>query len=324
MITKQLILDKLGAGAEELIYKEYFRISGQIRPGVYHKNPVSACHSNTLKFFVDNRGGLRFMDFSPNRSDFRGDVIDAVMLMTNLDYQSALLDIDSTFKLGLALYKDYVPEDRKVEEYTPYEVLETEIEVVKQNLTGYDKIYFEDYHIDLAQLPKFNVSSCKAAFVNGELWNTSSKHRPLFVYEIAGKYKVYSPLSRKKRKWRTNITKDLIAGYNSLPLEGHSLIIGSSVKDCLVFATHGYNTISYQGEGVIPESIEELIKRFDTIYVWLDCDAAGITATNKWKELHPNIIPVYWQSSEKDISDYSKAFGYSRTSQLLTTYVKRR
>jgi hypothetical protein len=318
MLTTDAILEKLGYGAEEQIYFEYTGISAQ--PKKYYKNPFTASNDKTFKIYVNNKGRLVFKDFSASRNEYYGDCFTAAMFATGLSFNDTLKDIDAKFKLGLAENIKYVPVIRNTEPYKPLDSnLHAEINYTVRPMQQYDKTYWNEYYIfpDIVEL--YNVKSCTASSLNGNLWLTGCQHLPLFVYEYPEGCKLYSPKNKRIKKWLCNVNKNTIDSINTLPDKIDKLIITSSKKDGLVLATHGYWQVSFLSESVIPDNLPLLLTKCNEVYCLYDNDHAGKEGTAKLCDLYPMIKPVYWGANEKDISDYSKMHKFNKTKELLNS-----
>jgi hypothetical protein len=143
---------------------------------------------------------------------------------------------------------------------------------------------------------------------------------PVFVYEYGASCKIYSP-KNKKKKWISNVTKETIDNVELLPDEIDKLVIASGKKDGLIFATHGYHQISFISETVIPECLPLILARCKEVYCWYDNDEPGKAATKKLTEIYPMIKPVYWDASQKDVTDYSEMNGFAKTKNLLHSHL---
>jgi len=317
-MDKSTILSRI---TEQQIYQHYLMVDAE--PNKYYQNIVAGGNSKTLKFFTNKDGELLFKDFSPQRENFKGDIIQAVLLTRpNVSgYKEAINTIMTDFKLGFNTLKDIVPIQKRNIFYEAKKP--SDIKVITQPFTGYDYNYWGQYFIDLSLLPKYHVYSLKASFLNNNLWLTSIPHRPLFGYKHGDLWKVYCPLRKDMKKWCGNWNKNCIGGLDNIDYNCNYLIITSSIKDGLILSTHGYNQISLPSENTIPTILEEVISKFQVVFAFLDFDEAG----HKWNEViqnsFNNVIAVnYKDELVKDISDYSKTYGYTKTKELLSNLFK--
>jgi len=318
MLTSDAILDKLGYGAEEQIYFEYTGLN--VQPKKYYKNPFTASNEKTFKVYVNNKGKLVFKDFSASRSQYYGDCFTAAMFVTGLSFYEVLKDIDSRFKLGLSENVDYVPIIRNSEPYKPVEQDDNaDISYHTRDMQNYDKEYWNSFYIYSGIVELYNVKSCAISFINNNIWLTGCNHLPLFVYEYQHGCKLYSPKHKRSKKWLCNVNKNTIDSIETLPNKIDKLVITSSKKDGLILATHGYWQVSFLSESVIPDTLALLLTRCDEVYCLYDNDDAGRKGTNKLCSLYPMIKPIYWESNQKDISDYSKINKYNKTRNLLNS-----
>ncbi len=197
----------------------------------------------------------------------------------------------------------------------------TTIQIKTRNWNaGVDKIYWSQYQISCEILNEYNVIPISHLWLNGTLIKVPN-NKPSYAYYLGkGKYKILSPYSDDGHKWVSNVDKSYFQGYDQLPWVGETLIITKSLKDVMVLASFGIPAIAPQNENteITVEFMGGLRKRFKNIVIFYDNDEAGITGSNKLVNEHslPSIkVPL--DSGEKDISDYSKAYGKENTSLLL-------
>ena len=198
------------------------------------------------------------------------------------------------------------------------------ITIQPQAFTKTDVDYWGQYGIEIADLVKFDVSSCRYVWLNGDLIRQYSTNNPVYAYEFTGygykHYKVYCPLADRKRKWLFSGTSEDIEGYNCLPLLAPYVVITKSLKDVIVLYKYGVPAISLQGEGNKLEIslVDKLKKRFENIITFYDNDTAGIKGSKKIEAEYGIpylLIPDKYNC--KDISDFRLQYGDSATRDLL-------
>jgi hypothetical protein len=318
MITKQFILDKV---SEKDIYRQYLQVDAE--PNRYYENKIAGSTNKTLKFYLSPSGELLFKDFSPNRQNFKGDVVSSAMVTKNLNYRQALYDVAATNKLIINNIKDVSCVSKMKRDFLYQKPKPIKLDVMTQPFTPYDYNYWSQYYIDLALLEKQNIYSLKAVFKDNKLWISSTPHRPLFGYKCNDQWKIYSPLRNDYKKWGGNWNKNCIGNLENIDYTKPYLIITSSMKDGLVLSTHGYNQISLPSENTFPYKLEYICSKFANVYAFLDFDEAGHTWNNELSKKYQNIIPINYSNKHvKDISDYSKLFGYEQTNELLFHLLK--
>jgi hypothetical protein len=190
--------------------------------------------------------------------------------------------------------------------------------------TKTDVDYWGGYGIEIADLVKFSVKSCKYVWLNGDLIRQYSTNNPVYAYEFTGygykHYKVYCPLADRKKKWLFSGTSEDIEGYELLPLLAPYVVITKSLKDVIVLYKYGVPAISLQGEGNKLEIslLDKLKRRFENIITFYDNDDAGIKGANKiQKDYNIPYILIPSEYKCKDISDFRLEYGDSATRDLL-------
>lgn len=121
-------------------------------------------------------------------------------------------------------------------------------------------------------------------------------------------YKIYQPKTLDKKFIKVN---DYIQG--SEQLNNHKyLVITSSLKDIMSLKSLklSIDVIAPDSENSIikREQMKQYLKSYKKVITLFDYDAAGIKASNNYKELYPEVLNTVLPMS-KDISDSIKNFG---------------
>lgn len=182
-----------------------------------------------------------------------------------------------------------------------------------------DKDFWSPYYITKEQLIQDKVIPLKAY----NLYSTKSRISSFVLREIAYCYsdfpinkKIYFPKRKKNQGPRFISTTDQndIGGINTLPVIGDKLVITKSYKDWRVLKNNNIDSVWFQGEGLIPETLPQLLKRFDETIIWFDNDKEGIKYSQELFELCVSLelstireirVPVI-KPSIKDPSDFIK------------------
>jgi hypothetical protein len=202
------------------------------------------------------------------------------------------------------------------------------ITIRKQPFTKIDIDYWKQYSVNIEDLVKFNVFSCKQVFLDDKLVKYYTNNNPIYAYEFSEfdriSYKIYSPLADKKFKWLFNGSKENIEGYDMLSNLDTTLIITKSLKDVIVLYKLGYNAISLQGEAnrLEYEFYNKLTKRFVNIISFYDTDEAGKRGADKLnKDFKIPSIFIPDEYDIKDISDFIKERGYQEAKEVIDKLV---
>lgn len=103
--------------------------------------------------------------------------------------------------------------------------------------------------------------------------------------------------------------------------KSESLVITKSMKDVMCLYQYGITAIAPCSENIfVTESQYQKLKtKYKYIYLFYDNDEPGIKAAIKIKKQHPDIKILYLprHGGDKDISDYRKAHGDRKTSELI-------
>ena len=134
-------------------------------------------------------------------------------------------------------------------------------------------------------------------------------------------FKIYSPnplyqIFGNKSFWMNKIEGSFFClGLEDI-IEGRPVIFTEGEKDFLVLKSLGFNAITFGGvSSISKKNIKEVKKRLEgknitSYYSLFDNDSAGLDASKKGPEL--GFTPLFLPSKleGKDISDYTKAFGF--------------
>lgn len=186
--------------------------------------------------------------------------------------------------------------------------------------------YFDDYCITDKKLLKFyNVKPTSHYWISSrkssELflaynWEDNI-YDPCYTYDhLNGLYKCLRPYCENKifDKWKSNVPRDTLSGWEQLDNNADTLIVTKSLKDCIAWRLFGFNAVAPQSESIfMSDNTFELLKyRFKEIIINYDNDKAGLYTMESVKEDF-NIQRFIFHSN-KDISDslYYKGFEYTK------------
>lgn len=317
-LTSEWILTKI---RQEDIYERYLEITPSI--GKKYTNPLRDDSKPDCSFHWYN-GLLWFTDF-PKNKQYTCFIV--VMEKYGLTWYQALEKIVRDMISNTSRYEA----SYRLHASAPKQKEEKDIQVTIQKFTKTDLSYLKKFHITLATLKKYRVFSVQHYWINGALKYTYSAYNPCIGYYFGnGKWKLYFYQSKE---WRfiTNVSGDMLQGFDQLPLFGDRLIITKSQKDIMVFSEMGYDSVAPHTEAV-PNNISSLSwyqllrnlqKRFPKIYLNFDNDATGIESTNRLLEAFPDLNSLLLPETTgcKDISDHAKDYGLEQTKQLLNTLI---
>lgn len=284
------------------------------------------------EFYDDSNPGCRIYKSGNNRLRYKdfgtGDnygVIEYIQKKYNCTFAECLNIIANDFKLqhGQLL----INRQQKIIQLDETITIrpKTRIDIISQPFTITDFNYWNQYEIPLTLLEEYNVFSCKfVALIKGDkITNfTYSNSNPIYAYRFVNNgeysYKIYFPYAEKKYKWLFNGgSAEDIEGYDQLSLNGSTLILTKSLKDCISYRLLGYDAISLQGETNKLDSsfVAKLLKRFDNIIVNYDNDNEGIRGSKRLEVQYG--FKHFFIDEAKDLSDYIKQFGLTNAKQQI-------
>lgn len=191
------------------------------------------------------------------------------------------------------------------------------------------EFWYNKYGITCKMLKRCRVYPIEYYFLN-DYCVKAAKLAYAFVEEKDGKItvKLYQPES--EHKWISNNDASVWELWTQLPKKGKKLVIASSRKDAMVikslFDESEVTACALQGEKFLPKEqvIEELLNRFDEVYVLYDNDYTkstnwGRVAGERLCERHPELKQIEINESylKKDPSDFREEYGEEETLKLL-------
>jgi hypothetical protein len=323
-VTKEFILTKI---SEEEIFCYYLGIKEISKKLICSR--LRTDNRPTCGFYRNGKGDLYLHDFATG--EFYS-CFSLVMAMFNVDFYSALKIIANDFNLKSY---DNLPRTagtvvKNVKRYEDSGM--SKIQIQMQDFTPAEKEWWMQYGITEKTLKRFKVFSCRAVFLNDNLFSLIKYPDMAFGY-YGGKmdgnelWRIYYPRNKEKGiRFLTNWPAKKLQGFEMLPKKGNLLVITKSMKDCMCLYEFGIPAIAPNSENLfVSDSVLEQLKaRFKHIVVIYDNDAAGIANMWKIKKAHPELIYTWIPRKYgiKDISDFYKYKGRGETLNLITQFVK--
>jgi len=260
-----------------------------------------------------------FNDFA---EDAQYDCFGAIMEKFQVSFRESLAIVNRDFGLELDSARA-VPEVFKEQPKLKKRPRKT-IQIEVKKWTEDELEYWEQQGVTKDQLIKYNVYSVEKVLKDGIIHWESTPENPIFGYVIADNegneaIKCYRPLDREA-KWISSTTTKHINGFNQLPFLGDLVVITKSMKDVMVLDNFGYTSIAPQGENnkLTGPQWESLKHTFKRIVIFYDNDISGMKAAQKAAdELNCDYVYIPHDYMVKDISDFHKMYGPSKTKQLL-------
>lgn len=296
---KEKVLD---INDEYAIYSYYM---GNFKVGRLYNSPLRKDKNPSFAIFRGRQGNLLFKDHGTGDC---GNVLQFIRLITgHNDSASIKKELDKIMHTTNHTV-------RKITTSVTDAETETEIGIVRQSFTEYDKQYWKQFHISMSTLKNYDVFSIKYYLCNGIVKGVYRWDNPMFAYKVNEGFKVYRPLGNKYTKWRSNLSVNDIQGLKQLPKLGNELIITKSLKDVMVLREMGYNAVSPSSETTfIPDDIlEDLKSRFTKLYILYDRDTTGVKqARSYFKKYNIDAFFINKKFNAKDISDAVKLNGFT-------------
>lgn len=265
------------------IWRNYF--GSWDTKGTY-KNPLRPDRTPKCYFKIINNKIL-FIDWANN--PVHSDCISFVSQKYNLTNKEAITKINYDLKYTDRVKGNFSGEYKGVseaplssslrrEQYTQEVEEKINYSVIKKGFFGKEDLnYWKKFGITENTLKKYDVQAVKFVLRNGILNYSSSEYNPIFAYyQDNSVFKIYNPIGLPMQKWRT--IKAVLEGFPQLEYKTNVCFITSSLKDTMCLDTLGYDAFNLPSENsykILLPIIEDLFKKFDHVYVYLNNDDAG-------------------------------------------------
>lgn len=313
---------------EESIYSYYLGVN--INPNKLHKCCFHEDRTPSLGFY--NRDGVLY--YNCFGCGAHGNVFEFVKILFNLDYGQAIDKIKEDFNIEKRNRNSRGSNSNSTtllggafKLHSSCTSKRTEITPIFRNFRRLDFDYWNQYHIPLDLLIKYEVTPCESVYVKnkaGELYQFAihSNNNPIYHYNIDDSSKVYRPLNpTKKGKWLSNTNAFDIQGLKQLPKENDITFLTSSLKDVMFLNVLEYNSVASGGEGIlIPDKIMDYIFAVSKeVILFYNNDEAGIKYSkdhSKYYGVKSIMIP---EGLPKDPSDLGKQYGLEFSKNLINS-----
>lgn len=329
-----LTLEKIRDKIDDYQMFSYY-IGHDFKLGEAIKSPLREDNSPSWTVFKSREGNLLYKDFATGKS---GGIIEFVTKKFSLNFREALELIDRDFNLNLGGGNISLPKSDGFKSSINMSTVKNlprvfDLGIKIQEFTTRDLNYWGQFGISKECLKKYNVFSVRKLFINKRAVSTYTKEDPIYAYVFRKdnklSYKIYKPFS-KQYKWATNTDRSILQGWDQLEASGKELIITKSLKDVMVLNQMGYNCLSMQSEmsSIKDNVVDQLRKRFKTIYILQDFDHAGVCGSNKLRKTY-GFIPFFIQTFStrsnglKDISDYVQEKGFEDGKLLINNILNK-
>lgn len=285
-------------------------------------NPIRNEQNPSLGFYTRDGVKIYWKDFA---TEERGGIKDLLSKLWHCDYHKVLDRIasdfndDQTYNVGNQINPTHSSHISLNED--------VELKVKTRDWRSYDIKYWESYGISLEWLKFAEVYpvSHKIIVKNNKQYTFGvDKYAYAFVEHKENKVtlKLYQPFNKNGYKWCNKHDRSVISLWNKIPDKGSKLVICSSLKDALcLWANTGIPTLALQGEGysMSETARNQLIGRYDKIYIIFDNDDAGIkNGIRLASETGFTNIEIPQFEGGKDISDYYKTNGKEEFTRMFT------
>lgn len=271
-----------------------------------------------IVYYRDNK--VRYKDFG--NGNYKGDCIDLVCQLFNLNKHDAIIKIQEDFGL---LKSNPDQELKRVISSLPItkdvkQKKAPDIVVSTRSFNSDELSYWNDYYQDISDLKRENIYVPKKIWINKNPIDLKvSELTFCYYYPDNDKWKIYKPFASKEKKWFTNQAFDHIENIEKVKY-CPKVLIAKSKKDKLVLlkALNFTCLITTQAEDItcFNESSIEVLKTCKEVYTVYDNDLKGKTAswalTNNFSWKHCNVPDELLKDGISDFADWAKYQGIDK------------
>lgn len=279
-------------------------------------SPLRSDNHPSFSIYLDNGGHVRYKDHAD--SLVHGGLIDLLCEYWNCTFNQTLDKICQLFINN----NDITIKPKQIRTFTRKESNQlTKIQVKVRPWRDYDYEYWASYGISAKWLKYAEVYPISYKIITKRETTTGKDKRYIFptdkfaycyVERKEGnvQLKIYQPFNQNGFKWCSKMDASVIGLWTKIPEYGDRVVICSSLKDALCLSCQLHiPTLCLQGEGysMSDTAVNELKRRYHSVYICFDTDKAGIADSTKLadKTGFINIIPDLGE--QKDLSDYYKS-----------------
>ena len=259
-----------------------------------------------------NSGDIVFKCFN---SPEKGDCINFVMQMFNLDYLDALLKIAEDFGLKESSNTKYEQIIKELPKTTVIKQKKApDIVVSTRPFNSNELNYWNDYYQDISDLKRENIYVPKKIWINKNPIDLKvSELTFCYYYPENDKWKIYKPNASKEKKWFTNQAFDHVEDIEKVK-NCPKVLISKSKKDKLVLskALNFSCLVTTQAEDItcFNQNSITILNTCKEVYTVYDNDLKGKTAswalTNNFGWKHCNVPDELLKNGVSDFADWAK------------------
>lgn len=281
----------ISSGESSVNLEDIYRITTEAEIAAYYlgitnipcriNSPLRIDKNPSFGLFSPNGKRVTWIDFS---SGERGGIFDLLCKMWNVSFKEMVKKVYQDFK---GCKKSPIEIQTVEKQSTPSINIGSSnisLECKTREWRVHDIEYWKSYGISIDWLKYANVYpiSHKIIVKKGKRYVFGAdKYAYAYAEFKEGKttLKIYQPFNKQGFKWSNNHDKSVISLWTKVPISGDRICICSSLKDALcLWANTGIPTLAIQGEGYTMSNtaINELKKRYKSVYILLDNDEAGL------------------------------------------------
>jgi hypothetical protein len=321
MFSSRNFIDNVHDVPSSWIFENYLGLSQPLTGQSVRIHSLFNPHDKTPSMYLYYNGdteAYRYKCFSTGKG---GTAVDLMMNMWSVSFAEAAARILEDYT---AYRKSGKMCETRIVEHAKWKVSDYQTRM----WTKADAEFWSAYNISSDLLDLYNVRPLdrylmqKNEAQNSEEFIVAGKYIYGYFNKEGQLYKIYQPRNKKQKFIKIC---DYTQGEDQLEYNQPTLIIASSLKDCLTIRSMGL-----RAEVIAPDSentllseklIDELKQMYDYIVTIFDSDEAGVKAMKEYYNKYR--LPFCYLPLEKDISDIAKHHGIQKATMELVPVLHR-
>lgn len=308
------------------IYSYY--LNAELEINAKYSSPLREADDDPSFALYESRssGDILFKDHGNGLS---GDVFTFLRNYLGFNLKQVLEQINSDLELGLGSGETKAKAIPVVLKKTPMKKEKVDIRITKEAVETQEYL---DYWalLDISKETR-DTYYCRDTgivhFVSKSGTRTIAPKGVVISYEIPGYYKIYQPHS-PRFKFVNNYPYGYVEGAIQLRWNKPFAIITKSTKECMFFREHfDWDSVAGTSENtpISKPFMQKLFAAYPTIFIWLDNDAPGIRAQNRYIEEYPQLIPITMKKGlvAKDPTDLYFLYKKEQRQQEVLQYIEK-
>lgn len=265
------LLERVG---EEDIYRYY--LQSDFKLGKPFLSPFRRDTNPSFCINITKKGSFRHIDFGDVEK--KGNCVQFVEQLFNLNYGEALLKIDKDLGLGIFHIGSFKENGKRSVSDEPRQKEEFFYQVTSRKFNKQELEYWALYYVDEKDLINNDIYAIKELLINRHRVTIRPKEL-IFGYWFDPKWKIYRPEAPKGEKFSGNVSNATMSGLKKITDKCGTVVVTKAKKDEVMLSKFLPCVCSVQSESIISinsSNISLLSSNCRDVYLNFDSDEVGV------------------------------------------------